>query len=534
MITMSEEQKPSAATAEQTEVTRDLVINSHASEVDIALLEDNILVELHKEKTNNQFAVGDVYLGRVKKILPGLNAAFVDVGYHKEAFLHYLDLGLQARSLLKYRNMVLASKGEVSMADFKLEADLEKNGKIADFLTVGELLPVQIAKEPISTKGPRITAEISFAGRYLVLVPFSNRISVSQKIRSNEERSRLRRLIQSIRPNNYGVIIRTVAEGRKVADLDADLRSLVSKWEQCTIEMKKMTTFGRMVSEMDQTSVMLRDLLNESFNNIHVNDEILYEEIRSYIKTIAPQKADIVQLYSGKEPIFDHFNVAKQIKGFFGKIVSIRNGVYLVIEHTEAMHVIDVNSGHRLNKDNTPEENALAVNIEAAKEIARQLRLRDMGGIIIVDFIDLHEAKNRKALFEALVDAMKNDRAKHTVLPATKFGLIQITRHRVRPETEVQVQEKCPVCAGEGKIRPAILFIDEIENSLKYLLVDQNESHLTLQVHPFIYAYLTKGLFSIQRKWKKKYGKPFKVQCMSDFHMLQYNFQNANGDDIKI
>ena len=534
MITMSEEQKPSVATAEQTEVTRDLVINSHASEVDIALLEDNILVELHKEKTNNQFAVGDVYLGRVKKILPGLNAAFVDVGYHKEAFLHYLDLGLQARSLLKYRNMVLASKDEVSMADFKLEADLEKNGKIADFLTVGELLPVQIAKEPISTKGPRITAEISFAGRYLVLVPFSNRISVSQKIRSNEERSRLRRLIQSIRPNNYGVIIRTVAEGRKVADLDADLRSLVSKWEQCTIEMKKMTTFGRMVSEMDQTSVMLRDLLNESFNNIHVNDENLYEEIRSYIKTIAPQKADIVQLYTGKEPIFDHFNVAKQIKGFFGKIVSIRNGVYLVIEHTEAMHVIDVNSGHRLNKDNTPEENALAVNIEAAKEIARQLRLRDMGGIIIVDFIDLHEAKNRKTLFDALVDAMKNDRAKHTVLPATKFGLIQITRHRVRPETEVQVQEKCPVCAGEGKIRPAILFIDEIENSLKYLLVDQNESHLTLQVHPFIYAYLTKGLFSIQRKWKKKYGKPFKVQCMSDFHMLQYNFQNANGDDIKI
>ena len=531
---MSEEKKESVAQTEQTGVMRDLVIHSHASEVDIALLEDNVLVELHKEKTNNQFAVGDVYLGRVKKILPGLNAAFVDVGYHKEAFLHYLDLGLQARSLLKYRNMVISSREEVPMADFRLEAEVPKNGKIADYLTVGELLPVQIAKEPISTKGPRITAEISFAGRYLVLVPFSNRISVSQKIRSNEERSRLRRLIQSIRPANYGVIIRTVAEGKKVAELDADLRSLVAKWEQCTIEMKKMTTFGRMVSEMDQTSVMLRDLLNESFNNIHVNDESLYEEIRSYIQTIAPQKAEIVQLYTGKEPIFDHFNVAKQIKGFFGKIVSIRNGVYLVIEHTEAMHVIDVNSGHRLNKDNTPEENALAVNIEAAKEIARQLRLRDMGGIIIVDFIDLHEAKNRKILYDALVDAMKNDRAKHNILPATKFGLIQITRHRVRPETEVQVQEKCPVCAGEGKIRPAILFIDEIENNLKYLLVDQNESNLTLQVHPFIYAYLTKGLFSIHYKWKKKYGKPFKIQCMGDFHMLQYNFQNANGDDIKI
>jgi len=514
-------------------VTRDLVINSHASEVDIALLEDNILVELHREKTNNQFAVGDVYFGKVKKILPGLNAAFVDVGYQKEAFLHYLDLGLQFRSLFKYKNMVVSGE-DVAMDKFKLEPDTEKNGKIGDFLKAGDLIPVQIAKEPIHTKGPRITAEISFAGRYLVLVPFSNRISVSQKIRSSEERNRLRRLIQSIKPANYGVIIRTVAEGKKVAELDADLRSLISKWEQCTIEMKKMTTFGRMVSEMNQTSVMLRDLLNESFNTIHVNDQTLYEEIRNYIQTIAPQKADIVQLYTGKEAIFDHFNVAKQIKGFFGKIVTIKNGVYLVIEHTEAMHVIDVNSGHRLNKENSPEENALQVNIEAAKEIARQLRLRDMGGIIIVDFIDLHEAKHRKELYDALVEAMSHDRAKHTILPASKFGLIQITRHRVRPETEIQVQEKCPVCDGEGKIRPAILFIDEIENHLKYLLVDQNENHLTLQVHPFIYSYLCIGLFSIHRKWKKKYGKSFKVQSMPEFHMLQYNFQNANGDDIKL
>ena len=290
-----------------------------------------------------------------------------------------------------------------------------------------------------------------------------------------------------------------------------------------------------MVSEMDQTSVMLRDLLNESFNNIHVNDEKLYEEIQNYIRTIAPQKAEIVQLYKGKEPIFDYYNVAKQIKGFFGKIVTIKNGVYLVIEHTEAMHVIDVNSGHRVNKENSPELNALQVNLDAAKEIARQLRLRDMGGIIIVDFIDLHEAKHRQELYEALVEAMAHDRAKHTILPPTKFGLIQITRQRVRPETEVQVQEKCPVCDGEGKIRPAILYIDEIEDHLKYLLVDQNENHLTLQVHPFIYSYLCiDGLFSIRRKWMKKYGKKFKVQAMPEFHMLQYNFLNANGDDIKL
>ena len=530
---MSEEQQQEVV-VEQKTVTRDLIINSHASEVDIALLEDNTLVELHREKTNNQFAVGDVYLGRVKKILPGLNAAFVDVGYPKEAFLHYLDLGLQASSLIKYKKMVMAGD-DVAMDKFKLEGDLPKNGKVADWLNVGDLIPVQIAKEPIHTKGPRITAEISFAGRYLVLVPFSNRISVSQKIRSSEERNRLRRLMQSIKPANYGVIIRTVAEGKKVAELDADLRSLIDKWEQCTIEMKKMTTFGKLVSEMDQTSVMLRDLLNESFNNIHVNDEKLYEEIQRNIMTFAPQKAEIVQLYKGKEPIFDHYNVSKQIKGFFGRVVTIKNGVYLIIEHTEAMHVIDVNSGHRVNKENSQEDNAFQVNIEAAKEIARQLRLRDMGGIIIVDFIDMHEAKHRKLLYDALVEAMSHDRAKHTILPATKFGLIQITRQRVRPETEVQVQEKCPVCDGEGRIRPAILFVDEIENHLKYLLVDQNENNLVLQVHPFIYSYLCiNGLFSIRRKWMKKYGKKFTVQSMPEFHMLQYNFQNANGDDIKL
>ena len=530
---MSEEQEETVV-FEQKEVVRDIVISSHASEVDIALLEDNVLVELHKEKTNNQFAVGDVYLGRVKKILPGLNAAFVDVGYSKEAFLHFLDLGPQIRSLQKFKKLVMSGADGVTMEDFKLEPDVPKNERIGDFLNVGDLLPVQIAKEPISTKGPRISAEISFAGRYLVLVPFSNRISVSQKIRSNAERTRLKKLIQSIRPANYGVIVRTVAEEKKVADLDADLKSLVAKWEQCVMEMRKMTTFGRMVSEMDQTSVMLRDLLNESFNSIHVDDHTLYEEIQAYIKTIAPQKANIVNFYKGDEPIFEHFNVAKQIKGFFGRVVTIRNGIYLIIEHTEAMHVIDVNSGHRVNKDNSQEENALQVNLEAAVEIARQLRLRDMGGIIIVDFIDMREAKHRKELFVKLCEAMSHDRAKHNILPATKFGLIQITRQRVRPETEIQVQEKCPVCDGEGKIRPAILFIDEIENNLKYLLLDQNENHITLQVHPFIHAYLTKGLFSIHYKWKRKYGKSFKVQSMSDFHALQYNFQNANGDDIAL
>ena len=535
---MSEEEKQVAeaipAAAEEKTVERDLVINSHASEVDIALLEDNILVELHREKTNNQFAVGDVYLGRVKKLLPGLNAAFVDVGYPKEAFLHYLDLGFQAHSLLKFKKMVVAGE-DVSLDKFKLDPDLPKNGKIADIINVGDLIPVQIAKEPIHTKGPRITAEISFAGRYIVLVPFSNRISVSTKIRSNEERNRLRRLIQSIKPNNYGVIIRTVAEGKKVAELDADLKALIAKWEQCTIEMKKMTNFGKMVSEMDQTSVMLRDLLNESFNNIRVNDEKLFEEIQGYIQTFAPQKAGIVQLYSGKEPIFDYYNVAKQIKGFFGKIVTIKNGVYLVIEHTEAMHVIDVNSGNHIKAGSGQEDTALQVNIESGLEIARQMRLRDMGGIIIVDFIDMDKAENRKKLFDVMTEAMKPDKARHTILPLSKFGLMQITRQRVRPAVEVDVQEKCPMCDGTGHIKQSLVVVDEIESNIKYLTTSQNEHRYTIVTHPYINAYLTRGgLRSFRWRWMRRHRVWLTLKQSEQYGLLEYHFFNANGDEIQM
>lgn len=514
-------------------INRELIISSDVSEVSIVLLEDKQLVEFHKEQSNTNFSVGDVYYGRIRKILPGLNAAFVDIGNQKDAFLHYLDLGSQIRSLIEYTR--LATKGNKAQSDmdsFKLLPDIDKSGKISDFLSAGDYLPVQIAKEPINTKGPRISAEISFAGRYLVLVPFSNRVSVSQKIRSSEERGRLKRLIQSIRPNNFGVIIRTVAEGKKVEELDADMRFLISKWEQLSNNLANLTTSAKLVSELDRTSVMLRDILNESFNGIYVDNNEIYEDVKSFINTIAPQKTDIVKLYKGKDPVFDYFGVTKQIKGLFGKIVTIRNGVYLIIEHTEAMHVIDVNSGHRLNKENTQEENALAVNLEAATEIARQLRLRDMGGIIIVDFIDMHEAKNRKLLFEKLQQEMSKDRAKHTILPATKFGLIQITRQRVRPETEITVNEKCPVCDGTGKIKPSTLFIDEIEHNINYLFLDQNEKSLTIQVHPFIYAYLTKGLFSIRKKWMWKYKRHIKIIPVKSFHILQVNFQDSNGDDI--
>jgi ribonuclease G len=516
-------------------VNKELIIDANPSEVTIALLEDKVLVELNKEKTNNNFSVGDVYLGRVKKIMPGLNAAFIDVGYEKDAFLHYLDLGPQVNSLIKYTKLAFSGKAvQISMPEFSGEADIEKTGKISNVVSPNQQILIQVAKEPISTKGPRVSSEISFAGRYLVLVPFSNRISVSQKIKSIEERNRLKRLISSIKPKNYGVIIRTVAENKKVADLDADLSHLISKWEAVAAKLINAKAPQKIVSEIDRTSAILRDLLNESFNNIHVNDPVMYEEVRNYIGTFAPDKVDIVKLYKGKVPIFENFGVDKQIKNAFGKIVTIRSGVYLIIEHTEALHVIDVNSGHRVNSEISQEENALAVNLEAATELTRQLRLRDMGGIIVIDFIDMHEGGNRRKLYQRLKEEMARDHAKHSILPPSKFGLVQITRQRVRPEMSVKILEKCPACDGTGEIKPSILLSDEIENNISYLLKDQNEAYLRIAVHPYVFAYLSHGLKSIQVKWFFKYKKWIRIVPVSSYHLLEYHFFNKNKDEIKI
>ena len=516
-------------------MNKELIVNAGKSEIDIALLEDKTLVELHKEKINTGFAVGDIYLGKVRKIMPGLNAAFVDVGYEKDAFLHYLDLGPQVLSLNKLTRLVVQGRYKsTSLANFKTERDIEKTGKITSVLSSGQQILVQIAKEPISTKGPRISSELSFAGRYLVLVPFSKRISLSQKIKSVDERNRLKRLIQSIKPANFGVIIRTVAEHKKVADLDNDLKTLVKKWENSILRLMKAQAPQKILSEIDRTSAILRDVLSESFNNIFVNDQTLFEDTKIYIKSIAPDKTNIVKFYRGKTPIFENFGIDKQIKNSFGKIVTIRSGIYLIIEHTEALHVIDINSGHRLNKENSQEENALAVNLEAATELARQLRLRDMGGIIVIDFIDMKAAANRRKLFQRLKDEMSKDRAKHTILPPSKFGLVQITRQRVRPEMNVEIVEKCPVCDGSGEIKPSILFIDELENNLRYLIHDQNERNLLLTLHPFLYAYLTKGFYSQRIKWFFKYKQWIKLKPMVSYHFFEYHFFNKNNDEIKM
>jgi ribonuclease G len=516
-------------------VSKEIIIDSTPDEVRIALLEDKRLVELHKETTNQQYSVGDIYLGKVKRINTGLNAAFVDVGHGKDAFLHYLDLGPQVKTLMKYTKAALAAKDKpLKLEQFDLDGDIDKSGKMNSALSPNQQILVQISKEPISTKGPKITSEISLAGRFIVLVPFSNRISVSQKIQSVEERNRLKRLIMSIKPNNYGVIIRTVAENKRVAELVADLTDLTTKWEKITQKLIMAKAPSLIHREVDRSSGMVRDLVNETFQSIVVNNEDLYDELKSFIKINIPEKSDIVKHYKSKKGIFEHFGIDLQIKNAFGKKVTMKEGSYLIIEHTEAMHVVDVNSGHRMNKDGVQEEHALQTNLEAAKELARQLRLRDMGGIIVVDFIDMQNKDHRKELFDFLRDAMKSDKAKHTILPPTKFGLVQITRQRVRPEIAMETLEKCPVCSGSGEIKASIVLIDEIENNIRYLFREQNAPYLKLAVHPFIYAYLTKGLFSVRWKWYRKYNKWIYLSPDTSYHFMEYHFFNKMNDEISL
>ncbi len=517
-------------------VNKDLIIDVGVSEVSLALLEDKQLTELNKEKRNIRFSVGDIYLGKVKKIMPGLNAAFVNVGYERDAFLHYLDLGAQFRTQHKYYTTAVQRQGRITpLHKIKNEEDIDKDGKITDVLNAGQTVLVQVTKEPISTKGPRLASEISLAGRNLVLMPFSDKVSISSKIESSEEKNRLKTLVQSIKPKNYGVIVRTVAEGKKVAVLDAELKELVSRWESAFFSLKKETKTPRLfIGEMNRTSTILRDMLNGTFTGIHINDPVLAEEVRKYIREIAPEKEKIVRVYKGTLPIFDHFGVNKQIKALFGKTVSFKHGAYLIIEHTEALHVIDVNSGNRSRSGNDQEANALEVNVEAATEIARQLRLRDMGGIIVVDFIDMQSGENKQQLFDKMKEIMTVDRTKHNILPLSKFGLMQITRQRVRPEMNIVTDEKCPSCQGTGQTRPTILFTDDLEKNLEFILGKIKTRNIILNVHPFVASFLKRGILPLYRRWNFKYKILLKVQAVTSYHMLEYHFFDRYDNEIDL
>jgi ribonuclease G len=517
-------------------VNKELIINAAPQGVEIALLEDKKLVELHSEKTDARFAVGDLYLGKVKKLIPGLNAAFVDVGFEKDAFLHYTDLSPYARSLLKFTQMTINDKSAegLDFGRFENEPEIIKTGKINEVLGGKPNILVQILKEPIAAKGPRLSCEISLPGRFVVITPFNNIVAVSRKIHSSEERKRLQKIVEAIKPKNFGVIVRTAAEGKNTAELHEDLSMLTEMWKTIQQNLRGSVAPCKILSEQTKTTSILRDLLNEDFNKIVVNDRTVFSDTKSYIQRIAPEKADIVQYYQNGAPIFDSFGITKQVKASFGKTVNLNSGAYLIIEHTEALHVIDVNSGYK-SVGNNQEQNALETNLEAAEEIARQLRLRDIGGIIVVDFIDMKLPENKRRLMEKMEEFMRPDRAKHAVLPISKFGLMQITRQRMKPEMNINTQEICPSCNGTGKISSTLLLEDEIEKNLSYLITHKH-SNLTLVVNPIIYAYLTKGFLWNKKisHWRKKYRQKIRILANTNYHITEFRFFDQNEEEIKI
>ena len=365
------------------------------------------------------------------------------------------------------------------------------------------------------------------------LIPEQDKVSVSTKSKKGEERARLKQLVQSIKPKNFGVIVRTSAEGKRVAELDAELKQLLKRWDEAIENAQKATTSPQLIHEETGRAVaLLRDLFDPTYDGIYINDKEVFKQIKNYVEIIAPDKIDIVKLYTGSVPIFDNFNVTKQLKSSFGKTVNYKRGAYLIIQHTEAMHVVDVNSGNRTRAENGQEANALEVNLGAADELARQLRLRDMGGIIVVDFIDMNLAEDRQLLYERMCKNMQKDRARHNILPLSKFGLKQITRQRVRPAMDVNVEEVCPTCLGTGKIKSSILFTDQLENKIDQLVNKIGIKQFTLHVHPYVAAYINQGMISMKRRWQIKYGLGVRIIPSQKLAFLQYEFYDKKGHFI--
>lgn len=517
----------------QIAVANELVISATEGSLRICVLENKRISELHFEKPDNQFTVGDIYLARVKKIMPGLNAAFVDVGYSKDAFLHYLDLGPQIRSMQQF--LQVAQKphiGSANVEKLELQPDIDKHGKMSGVLKAGQQILVQIVKEAISSKGPRLSCELSLAGQYIILVPFSNEISISRKFKSVEEKKRLKRILEGIRPKNFGIIVRTAAEGKELSELEADLNLLKEKWNRLIHSIPGSTPPSKVLSEMDRSSSLLRDMLSVGFDSIITDSTETFNELSDYLRVNQPDSQRMLKLHKGKVALFEQLGIERQIKASFGKTVNIHTGSYLVIEHTEALHVIDVNSGSSRMSDESPEANALRINLDAATEIARQLRLRDMGGIIVVDFIDLRKSESRTAVFNRLTEEMRRDRAKHTILPMSKFGLIQITRQRVRPEVNIVTSEVCPSCNGTGKIMPSILITDEIAGHVDFLFREHKQTYLELVVNPYIEAYLTRGFPSIRMRWFFKYNKWVRVTADSSLPFTTVRYYNRQSEEI--
>ena len=466
---------------------KEIIINSSSNQTRVAITEDGNLADFFVDYPENRRMVGDIYLGRVARVLPGIRAAFIDIGMKHDGFLHFSDIGDRTK---QFQDMLGEEDSDVDLSDDDESKPNRTNGNgttpqepVITKLRKGEEILVQITKEPVSNKGVRVTSSVSLPVRFCVLLPFYNKNGISKKISDFKERRRLRNIARGILPPNYGLIIRTVAKDQTEDAVKDDLTNLVKTWKTIEATAKSEEPPSIVHQDLSTTDSVIRDLLTPDISKVFVDSKKLYKQIKGYVQLVQPGLLEKIDLYKSSSSIFDEFKIEEQIKTLMGRKVPLPSGGYLIIEHTEAMVVIDVNSG-RYAKSKEQELNSLKTDLEASREIARQLRLRDIGGIIVIDFIDLEEDKNRKKVYDELKKEFRRDRSKVSVLPMSDFGLVQITRQRIRQNINQAMKDVCPVCAGTGLMTKESHLVYDIEDWLKRFRRFSREFSLIIKCHP--------------------------------------------------
>jgi ribonuclease G len=498
-------------------MANELVINTTPHETRIALIENGTIAELYIERSRVKGIVGNIYRGKVIRVLPGMQAAFVDIGLEKAAFLYVADV---FEAIEDYESFM-------DGAD-KKEGQLDEDGQainpmhpIEELLQEGQEILVQVSKEPISTKGARITAHISLPGRHLVYMPTVDHVGVSRRIENEEERERLKEIVERIKPNSGGFIIRTVSEGKSEEDLLTDMQYLTMLWEEVVKKNEKAHAPFLIHSDLDVTQKVVRDILTEDVDRIVVDSKPEYDKIIQFISTFMPKIKYSIELYEENEPIFDHFGLEVEISRALGRKVWLKSGGYIIIEQTEALTAIDVNTGRYVGKHNL-EDTILKTNLEAVKEIAYQLRLRNIGGIIIIDFIDMEKEVNREKVFTALEEALKADKSKTNILKMSDLGLLEMTRKRVRESIGRLMCEPCPYCEGLGYVKSKTTVCQEIFRELRREMLGLRGTKVMLTVHPqvadLLYDEERRGLEDLEKRFKKR----ITVRAKPGFHQEQF------------
>lgn len=511
-----------------------IIIHSSGKQTRVALLENGELAQLFIESEDNQRTVGDIYLARVHKVMSGIRAAFIDLGMEKDAFLHFSDAGDHLGSYIKMMNGEgsITKSADKELQNFDKLSNNDKQILAGKLLRNNQNLLVQIVKEPIGSKGPRVSTDITIAGRFLVLIPMGEYIALSKKINKGKERKRLKSIVGSMLPDGFGVIVRTVAQGQDKESIEDDMRTILKKWERILNKLESAKPPTLLYKDLDITESLIRDLFAKQYDRVLIDDYQLYKSIKSYVSQIAPKMLPSVQLYKGKDHVFDHVKIGHDVNSIFSPRVRMPSGGYLIFEQTEAMYVVDVNSGPYAAKEKQ-EDNSLKTNLEAAREIAKQLRLRDIGGIIVVDFIDLRDDKNRKKIYDELRKEFKKDRAKTNVIGMSDFGLVQITRQRIRPSVVNSVSKVCPMCGGVGSVVSQDTIITDIESWISKFKYSTEYRAVDIYINPYLQSFLTRGTISLRLKWMWKYK--VKITFVADENTSLNEFKaTLAGSDLEI